>query len=275
MTIKIVMDSTCDLPPALIEEYGITVVPCYINMGGKSYRDGIDLSREEFYQQLPFHNPPPTTSAPGMGGFAETYEKLIDQGASGILSVHISAKLSNIVNVAHMAAETIISASIQVIDSGQLTVGTGRVAFEAARNVLAGQSIDDIVGNLRVYTKRVHTVATLDTLEYLRRSGRLSRLQVLLGSVLRVKPLLKMNDSVIGMERVRTRQKALERLLTILDALRPVESLVMVHTYARAEAEALWQQISALIPTLPHPLFVDVTTVLGAHLGPGAIVIGL
>lgn len=271
MAIKILTDSTCDLPPALIDRYGITVVPCYINMGGKSYLDGVELSRQEFYEQLPLHNPPPTTSAPGIDAFVNKYEQLIAEGATGIVSVHISAKLSNIVNVARMAAETITAVPMRVIDAGQLTVGTGLLALEAARSAFVEHPVDVIAEMLKAYTKRVHTAATLDTLEYLRRSGRLSRFQALMGTVLSIKPVLMMSDDVIGMQRVRTRQKAIERLLAILDALRPVESLVMVHTHAREAAEDVWQQISALIPDLSYPLFVDVTTALGAHLGPGAI----
>ncbi len=271
MTIKIVTDSTCDLPPELIDQHGITVVPCYINMGGKSYLDGIELSREEFYARLPLYDPPPTTSAPGIAAFVEKYEQLIAEGASGIISVHISAKLSNIVNVARLAAEIVTTKPVQVIDAGQLTIGTGLLALEAARAARLEHTIEAIVGMLKVYTKRVHTVAMLDTLEYLRRSGRLSRFQVLMGTVLRIKPLLTMNNDVIGMERVRTHQKAVGRLLDILATLLPVESLVMVHTHARAEAASLWQQISALVPELSYPLFVDLTPALGAHLGPGAM----
>lgn len=271
MAIRIVTDSTCDLPPALIDKYGITVVPCRIHMGDKSYLDGVELSRQEFYKQLPLYDPPPTTSAPGLTQFADTYERLMDEGASGIISVHISAKLSDIVNTARRAAEIITAVPVSVVDSGQLTVGTGLLALEAFRAVTEGQKIDQIVTRLREKTKYIHTVAALNTLEYLRRSGRLSWFQERMGTALHVKPLLTMNDDVIGMERVRTHPKAIDRLLAILDALQPVESLVMVHTHAREEAESLWQRISALIPDLSYPLFMDVTTVLGANLGPGAI----
>jgi len=173
--------------------------------------------------------------------------------------------------VARLAAEIITAVPVRVIDSGQLTVGTGLLALEAARATQAEYAIDATAGMLKAYTKRVHTAAALDTLEYLRRSGRLSRFQALMGTVLRVKPLLTMNDDVIGMERVRTSQKAIGRLLDILTALLPVESLVMVHTHAREEAESLWQRINTLLPNLSYPLFVDVTTALGAHLGPGAV----
>ena len=271
MTIKIVTDSTCDLPSALIERYGITVVPCHIHLGGKCYLDGIELSRQEFYEQLPMCDPPPTTSAPGMAEFAAQYERLMDEGASGIVSVHISAKLSDIVNVARHAAEIITDVPVSVVDSGQLTVGTGLLALEAAKAAAEGQSMDQIAASLRQKTKYIHTAAALDTLAYLRRSGRLSWLQERMGTALHIKPLLTMNDDIIGMERVRTHPKVIERLLAILDALRPVESLVMVHTHAREAAESLWQRISALMPDLSYPLFMDVTTVLGANLGPGAV----
>lgn len=271
MTIRIVTDSTCDLPAELIDRYGITVVPCQINMGGTRYLDGVDLSRQEFYEQLPRYDPPPTTSAPPITAFAEKYDQLMAEGVSGIVSVHISAKLSDIINMARMAAEITTDVPISVVDSGQLTVGTGLLALEAAKAAAGGQKIDQIATGLREKTKFIHTVAALDTLEYLRRSGRLSWLQERMGTALHIKPLLMMNDDVIGMERVRTRPKAIDRLLDILAALRPVESLVIVHTHARENAESLWQRISDLIPDLSYPLFMDVTTVLGANLGPGAI----
>ena len=145
MNIKVVTDSTSDLPQALVDEYGISVIPCFINIGDESYLDGVELSREEFYRRLPDYTPPPTTSAPGIGSFVDKYRQLIADGATAIISVHVSARLSNVVNVARLAAESITEVPVHVIDSGQVTIGTGLLALEAAKAAVAEQVLDDIV----------------------------------------------------------------------------------------------------------------------------------
>ena len=271
MNVKVVTDSTCDLPQALVDEYGITVIPCFINMGNESYLDGVELSREAFYARLPDHDPPPTTSAPGIGTFVDKYRQLIADGATEIISVHVSARLSNVVNVAWLAAESITAVPIHVIDSGQVTIGTGLLALEAARAAVTSHSVTGVLAAVKEKAARVYTAAALDTLEYLRRSGRLSRFQALMGTMMSIKPLLTMVDGVVNMERVRTRQKAIAWLLQKLDDLRPLEQLVLVHTHATEEIEALWQQIHVHFPELPRPWFVDVTTTIGAHLGPSGV----
>lgn len=271
MSIKVVTDSTCDLPASLAREYDISVIPCFINMGDESYLDGIELSREEFYARLPDYDPPPTTSAPGIGTFVDKYRQLIAEGASEIISVHLAARLSNVVNVARLAGESITDVPVHVIDSGQLTIGTGLLALEAAQAAEAGRNVEDILILITAKAKRIYTIAALDTLEYLRRSGRLSRFQALMGAVMRVKPLLTVYNGTIHMERVRTRKKAIGWLLEKLDDLRPVEQLVLLHTHATEEIEALWQQIQPRFPELPRPWFLDVTTAIGAHLGPAGV----
>lgn len=271
MSIKVVTDSTCDLPASLVKEYDISVIPCFINMGGKSYLDGVELSREAFYARLPDYDPPPTTSAPGIGTFVEKYRQLIAGGADAIISVHLSGKLSNVVNVARLAGERISDVPIHVIDSGQLTIGTGLLVLAAAQAAAAGDNVETILATISEKAKRIYTVAALDTLEYLRRSGRLSRFQALMGTVMRIKPLLTVYGGTINMERVRTRKKAIAWLLERLDALRPVEQLVLLHTHATREIEALWQQIQPRFPELPRPWFLDVTTAIGAHLGPAGV----
>ncbi len=271
MVVKVVTDSTCDLPSEVIEAQGITMIPCYINMDGKSYRDAVDLSRDEFYERLPELKTPATTSAPGTGTFVETYTQLLEGGADELISIHISAKLSNVVNVARLAAEEIGVGKVHVLDAGQLTIGTGLQAWEAARAAAAGLATPEILEQVKLLGRRIHTVAVADTLEYLRRSGRLSTFQALLGTLLRMKPLLAMNDDVIEMERTRTRHRALDWLLERVRDLGSLEQVVMVHTHAQTAIEALREQLETLYPELPSPMIVDVTPVLGAHLGPGVV----
>ncbi|NBD35867.1 MAG: DegV family EDD domain-containing protein, partial [Chloroflexi bacterium] len=145
MTIQIITDSTCDLPASLIASHKITVVPCYINMEGQSYLDGVELAREDFYARLPTCDPSPTTSAPGIGNFIAAYTRAVADGAEAILSIHISAQLSNVVNVARIAAEEFKAAPVTVIDAGQLTIGTGLLALTAAKAALNDHSMADIL----------------------------------------------------------------------------------------------------------------------------------
>jgi DegV family protein with EDD domain len=269
--IKIVTDSTCDLPPSLIDRYGITVVPLYINFGDQSYRDGVDLSRQEFYEKLPTSPVQPTTSVPGIGTFIETYRELAQSGAEAIISIHIASKLSNTVNVARLATEALPELAITVLDSHQITVGTGLQALEAAKAALEGKTVAAITGMLERMRERIHTFAALDTLEYLRRSGRLSNFRATLGSLLKLKPLLTMSHNEIDMDKVRTRQRAIDWLVNTFSDLGPLTQVVLVHTQAATRAQKVWQQIKHRVPHVSNPMTIDVTPVLGAHLGPGVV----
>lgn len=271
MAIRIVTDSTCDLPASVVADHSITVVPLYINMGDQSYLDGVEITREEFYERLPNYNPPPTTSAPGTGAFVKAYEDLAAQGADHILSIHISAKLSNVVNVARMAAEATEAVPITVIDSGQLTIGTGILALDAAKAAEEGHSVAEIIQMIENKKPHIYTVAALDTLEFLKRSGRLSQFQAMMGTFLKIKPILIMANDVVGMERVRTRQKAVDWLIDYLEKVLPVEQLVLVHTHAPEAIAKFYERVRPYLPTDKKPLDVDVTPVLGAHIGPGVV----
>jgi len=271
MSIKIVTDSTCDLPPSLIQQYDITVVPLYINFADKSYRDGVDLSRQQFYEKLPESPVQPTTSVPGIGAFMEAYQALIANDADQIVSIHIAAKLSNTVNIARLAAEAMDDVAITVIDSHQLTVGTGLQVLEAARLAYEGKTVSDIVAAIQDMRPRLYTFAALDTLTYLRRSGRLSNFQAILGSLLDLKPLLSMNHNEINMDKVRTQKRAMDWLVKFFGDLGALEQVVLVHTNASARLQTLWQRVMHLVPHISSPIAVDVTPVLGAHLGPGVV----
>jgi DegV family protein with EDD domain len=269
MTIKIVTDSTCDLPEATVAEYGITVVSLYINFGDQSYLDGVELSRQEFYKRLPDCDPLPTTAAPGPEVFRQTYERLADEGASEVLSIHISISLSATVDVARLGAEETGAAPVTVFDSRQLSLGTGFLVLTAAKAAAEGRSMDEIISLLEEQVSRTHVFAALDTLEFLRRSGRMNWAMASLGTVLQIKPLLKMYDGNPTAERVRTRNRATKRLINLLSDLVPLEKVALVHTHAPDRAEALRQQVQHLLPEGEIPS-VDITPVIGAHIGPGA-----
>ena len=271
MTIKIVTDSTCDLPLELVKQHGISVIPMYINLGDQGFQDGVDITRQEFYDRLPQSDPFPTTAAPGIDQFHAVYNQLMEAGADEIISIHISSSLSAVVDVAQTAAEQFIGIPVTVYDSGQLSLGTGYQALAAAQAAENGLYLEDIINLLEQQSLRTHVFAALDTLEFLKGSGRMNSVMAGLGSLLQIKPILTMHTGTPGAERVRTKERALQRLIELAAELRPLEKIALVHTNARNEAHALWEKVQYLFPQQDAPLSVDVTPVLGAHLGPGAV----
>jgi DegV family protein with EDD domain len=268
--IHIVTDSTCDLPESVVKEYEITVIPLYINQGEISYLDGVDMTREEFYRRLPAFRPAPTTATPSVEIFTQTWNKLADAGAQSILSIHISEKLSATVNAARVAAKEFTRIPVTVLDSGQLSLGMGFIVEKAAQLVRLGHKMEDILTNLADTMKRTYVFASLKTLEYLRRSGRMHFALASFGELLQIKPLLHMNQGNPVAHRVRTQRKSTERMLEWLNEYAPFESLAIVHAGVQHEAEEMLQQIRHLLPGKEIPI-VQITPVLGAHLGVGAL----
>jgi len=269
MTVRVVTDSTCDLPEEIVAACGVSVVPLYINFGDESYLDGVELSREAFYARLPDCDPAPTTAMQGPQTFLHTYQKLAAEGATEILSIHISASLSGTVNVARLAAEE-APAPVTVLDSGTLSMGTGFLVWAAAEAAAAGRPMSEIVALVEEQGLRTHVFAALDTLEFLRRSGRMNRVLAAVGSWLQMKPLLKMHDGSPTAERVRTTEAAIERLIALLEEQAPLEKAALVHTHALERADALLQRARPLLPE-GETLSVDITPVFGTHLGPGTV----
>jgi DegV family protein with EDD domain len=271
MNIKIVTDSTCDLPQTVVDEYGITVIPLYINIGDQSYIDGVELSREEFYKNLPDYPTPPTTAVPGVEIFQNTYRELIADGADQILSIHIASNLSATADVARSAIETLTDVPVTVFDAGQITIGTGLLAIAAVKGVVSGMTMEEIVSMLKEKALRTYSFAALDTLEHLRRSGRASRFQSTVGALLSVKPLLSMHDGTMNVEKVRTDKRAIEWLMDQLTNLHPFEEFAFVHTNAPNKVEDFRQRASPFLPSGKKPIIAEVTPVIGTHVGPGAV----
>jgi len=269
MTIKIVTDSTCDLPEEIVSELDITVVPLYINFGHESYLDGVDLSREAFYARLPDCDPPPTTAMPGPQVFLDAYERRAEEGATEILSIHISRSLSAVVDTAQLAARE-ASIPVTVLDSGTLSLGTGFLVWAAAEAAAQGHSMEEIVALTQEQGQRTHVFAALDTLEFLRRGGRMNRVIAVVGSWLQMKPLLKMHDGEPTAEKIITAKAATQRLIALLREQGPLDRVALVHTHALDKAQELHRQAQHLLPE-GEILSVDITPVFGVHLGPGAV----
>jgi len=270
MNVRIVTDSTCDLPEEVVSKYNITVIPLHINQGEKSYLDGIELTREEFYARLPDYKPAPTTATPSPETFRLKFEQLAEEGAQTILSIHISESLSATINSARVAAEQFKHIPVTVLDSTQLSLGLGFIVEKAAQMSELGHKMDEIVINLQELMKRTYVFASLKTLEYLRRSGRMHFALARLGEILQIKPLLHMNQGHPSAHRTRTQSRATERLMEWLREYAPYEKLAVVHAGVQAEAEAMRERVKEFLPGGDIPV-VQITPVLGSHLGIGAL----
>ena len=231
MAVRILVDSTADIAPERARELGIEVVPLVVIFGDETFLDGIDLDGAAFYERLQKSHVMPTTSTPPPGGFEEHYLKLIDEGATGVLALHIGSGLSASYQTSVAAAREITERSgipIEVVDSGSVSGGYGLAAEVVAQEAKTGASLDQLAAHARSMLGRTHLVALLDTLEYLKRGGRIGNAQALVGTLLNVKPILGVKESqVVPLERVRTRGKALERLGQRIAALGPLEAVAV------------------------------------------------
>ncbi len=272
MTIKIVTDSTCDIPDETADELDITVIPVYINIGDQSFFDRVDLMRSYFYKRLPNYSSLPTTAAPAPGAFTETYDNLAIKGATEILSIHIAASLSGLLNVARVGADATDTVKVNFFDSQQLSMGLGLLVITAAEAAKNGCSMDEIVAILNERLTRTYVFAVLDTLEYLRRSGRVTWAQFGLGTLLRIKPLIRVHSGEVDVpERIRTRKKALANMLGRVAELGTLESLALLHTHSADQLEHFRHQSEFLNPERVPPPAVEVTPAIGAHVGPGGL----
>ncbi len=271
MKLGIVTDSTSDIPAFLIEQHGIEVVPSILILEGKEYADGIGISREEFYERLPSLRTPPTTAAPSIGEFSTRYQKLFDNGCDHILSIHPAVQLTTIINTARQAAQGYAD-RVTCVDSGSLSLGLGFQVLAAAEMAEAGlRSALEAIESTR---KRLHVSAALDTMEYLRRSGRVPGAVAALGGLLSIKPMIELTDGVVkAIGAVRTTKQANERMLNFLLAGGKFERLAILHTNAESRARellnGLMQRDSQSVPR--DILMVNVTAVIGTHLGPNGV----
>lgn len=266
MPIVLVTDSNCDVPADLIERHGIRVVSSILNIGGQSYRDGVDISRAEFYARLPALHPAPTTAAPASGVFEELYRAC---GDAEIISIHIASKLSGFFNAARLGAEA-SGARVTLIDSEQLSMGFGWQVLAAAEAIAAGKPVAEVVDAVTRTRQRTKAYAALNTLEHLRRSGRANALVAVLGDFLNIKPLVELTGGEVKlMGRQRTFSKIIEKLIETVQALGPLEQLAVMHAVNPTEARALAERLA---PQCQHPpLVLELAAVIGAHLGPGTV----
>jgi len=274
MAVKVVTDSTADLPPSVVAKYGITVVPLNVHFGEQTFKDGVDLKSQDFFEKLVAAPRLPTTSQPSVGEFLDTYRALTASGDQ-IVSIHISEKLSGTMNSARQAQAALgKEGRVEVIDSLQCCISLGLVAIEAAEAVQQGGSLDEVVAHTRDAAAKAKLLAMLDTLEYLAKGGRIGKAQSFLGGLLQVKPLIGVKEEVYGIERVRTRQKALERLVEVIKAEAPLKRLAVLHAAAPEDARWLSEQVQPLVGD--QEIMVSwIGPVIGTYAGPKAVGAGI
>ncbi len=271
MAVRVVVDSTADIPPDRARALNIEVVPLTVHFGDETYRDGVDLDGPAFYQKLVATSQLPTTSTPSPGAFEEVYRGLIKGGATGIIAMHIGSDLSGTYSNSLTAADRISAEAgvpIDVIDSRQVSGGIGIPAEIIAAEAQRGASLESLKAHASSLFSRIRVYAVLDTLEFLKRGGRIGGAAAFLGTLLSMKPLLEVKDSrVVAIERVRTRSKAQERIGQIVAALGPLEALGI----AKSD-DAIGEQLQSVVRTFWKGEIAEFNlgAVIGTHAGPGA-----
>ena len=274
MAIRIVTDSAADLPPELVRQWDITVVPCNVVVGDVSYKDGVDISADEFYRKLVANPQLPTTSQPSAADFQVVYEDLVEQGHS-IVSIHLSAKLSGTLNSAEQARDSIGAADIQIIDSQLASIPMGLVVLAAAQLAQNGGSSQEIADQVRRDLPLTQCYFLLDTLEYLQKGGRIGKAQAFLGNMLNVKPILGLRDGEVHpVERPRNRQRGVRRLLELAHQAAPLRQLAVIYS---TEPEVAVELRLGLTDLLPEDQIVTTRygAVLGTYIGPKAVGLAL
>lgn len=269
--VRIVTDSTADLPPAIARELGITVVPLRVIFGETAFRDGVDLESAEFFRRLQHAKEHPRTSQPPPGDFHAAYERLSAE-TDRILSIHISSRLSGTVETARHAARAFVGiCDIEVLDSRTASMAMGLAAMAAARAARKGSDLQACAEAARSVLRREEIAVALDTLEYLRRGGRIGRAQAFLGGILRLKPILSIRDGEVHpLGRVRTRRKALQEVLRICTEGKQIVEAAVMHATTPEDAEYLARELRRRFPDAAIHVG-RFGSVLGVHGGPGLI----
>ncbi len=269
--IGIVTDSTCDLPQYLTEQHSIEVVPCVLIVDGREYPDGQGMTRDEFYKRLPGLKRSPTTAAPSLGEFAKRYEVLLKAGCEHVLSIHATGQLTSILATAQQAAKD-FSGRVITVDSESLSLGLGFQVLAAAE--AAEEGLEPARAAIESTRMRLHVFAALDTLEYVRRSGRVPAALTVLGSLLSVKPFIELTEGQVKLiGAVRTTKQANERMLNFMRQGGTLQRLAVLHTGAEPRAREFLQTVMMeMNRAMPRDiLMVNVTTVIGTHVGPNGL----
>ncbi|MDH5695600.1 MAG: DegV family protein [Dehalococcoidia bacterium] len=275
MTVKIVTDSVADLPSQVAQELGITVIPINIRFGDEVYRDGVDLTVEQFYDKLQSSKTFPVTSVPSPATFAEAYDKLAEE-TDEILAIMVSSKLSGTHEVALQSIGLMKrKCRVEVIDSLSAVMSQGFIVIKAAKAANSGASLDEVIEVTRKNIPRVAFLAAFDTLEYLRRGGRIGRAQAFLGSMLKINPIVTLKDGVVEPAgRTRSRAKAIDYLCDFAMSYSRIEEMAVEDTACPDEAEVLVERLSSKFPK-ERIYRSKMTPAIGTHTGPGLLLVAI
>ncbi len=270
MGIRVVTDSACDLPAPLVAALAIEVVPLTIRFGDDEFVDQVELSAAEFWDRVERTDKLPETAAPSPGAFEARYRHLMERGATGIVCINLSSHLSGTMQSAQVAAAAVAAeCPVQVIDSQSASMGQGNLCLTAARRAADGDSLESIVAEVVDRRDRTKLYATLDTLDHIRKSGRIGNARALLGSMLSIKPIIEIKEGVVEeVAKVRTRSKALKELAAKAGE-RKIEHLAVLH----GNAPDLDELLDLLDPIFPRDEIITgvVGPVIGTHAGPRVI----
>ena len=274
MTVRIVTDSSADLPSDLIQKHQITVIPCYVVVDDQTFKDGVDIQADEFYHRLQSEGRTPTTAQPTVADFQEVYRNLVGQGDQ-VISIHVSGKLSGTMNSAEQAKALLKNGEedppVEIIDSQLASIPLGLMVLDAAILAADGEDYIQISDTIRQGQPSHHGYFALDTLEYLQMGGRIGKAQAFLGSVLHVKPILRLQDGEAHpVERPRNRERAMRRLVELAHDLAPVRRLAVIYSTDRERMEALKQDLTSLLPA-DQIIEARFGSTLGTYIGPDAL----
>jgi len=273
MTVKIVTDSVADLPPQVAQELGITIVPLHVRFGTETYRDGVDLTAEQFFDKLEHDKTLPVTSVPSPMAFAERYDKLTEE-TDEILVITVTSKLSGTHEVALQSIGLMKKkCRIEVVDSQLAVMGQGLIVIAAARAAQAGANFDEVLDVVRSNIPRADFRAAFDTLEYLQRGGRIGKAQALLGSMLKINPIIGLKDGeVIPCGRERSRAKAIDHLCNFAISYSHIEEMAVEYAAAFDEAEMLAERLGSRFPK-ERIYRSRASPVISTHTGPSLLIV--
>ena len=276
MAVRVVTDSTADLAPEVADELGITVIPLSVILGTDAFKDGVEIKHDQFYERLAREDALPTTSAPSVGDFQSVYESFLKEGDS-ILSIHLSSKLSVTHDSALQAARQLSEDGrlIRVVDSRSISMALAFIVRSAAKAAKDGATLDEVASLAERSVPQVHLYFILNTLEYVRRGGRIGHASALLGTMLKIKPILTLrNGEIFPEEKVRTRSKGLERLAQLVTNHPKPTRMAVAYSTNREEADSLRHRLAGIRPGIEVDL-TRLSPVIGTHTGPGVLGAGL
>lgn len=270
--IAILADSSCDLPQDIVDRFGINILPLKVVYGDKVYSDRIDIQPDDVYKNMPENIP--TTSMPSPDEVKQMLETIREQGFTHVLAFALSSNLSGTYQTMKLAVSQISNMMVETFDTKTLSMGTGWMVMEAAQSVVDGLDFKEIINKINSIKPKIHVYYVLETLEYLRRGGRIGYVAGMLGEFLHFKPIISVNEEgrYYTYSKTRGRKKSLQRLVEIIEeACRDKKiQLAVMHGGAREEAKQVLEKLKNL-PNIENIIFSDISPALGVHTGPGLV----